>query len=239
MHLWWKVVTQGTPLDVCLILPAIPGMSGSSEAVRASFGILFFLTLESHSFRVLMLMNDTSPLAPVITPSCSQRTMRSMSSPSFHLRYLQTRSPAGYCWPWFFARPFQVLIKTLSSFIRSPVLTVFSLQTTLTSCTLVKAGSKRYINIPVGNRSYFVLIHVILHKGVWVGKLVFLLPLCKETERLINTTNKQKNKTRLGALLLDEYSPIATTADFPYAEKTIKDLKQLMRILFSMVTISL
>lgn len=38
-----------------------------------------------------MLRNDTSPLAPVITPSCSQRTIRSISSPSFHLRYLQPR----------------------------------------------------------------------------------------------------------------------------------------------------
>ena len=94
--LWWNVTTQGTPPDVGLILPAIPGMSGSSEAVRASFGISFFLTLESHSFSVLMLMNDTSPLAPVITPSCSQRTMRSISSPSFHLRYLPTNNPAGY-----------------------------------------------------------------------------------------------------------------------------------------------
>lgn len=96
MLLCWKVTTRGTPPDVCLILPAVPGMSGSSEAVRASFGISFFLTLESHSFSVLMLMNDTSPLAPVITPSCSQRTMRSISSPSFHLRYLPTNNPAGY-----------------------------------------------------------------------------------------------------------------------------------------------
>lgn len=63
-------------------------MSASRKAVRPSLGILFLLTLESHSFSVLMLMNDTSPLAPVITPSCSQRTMRSISSPSFHLRYL-------------------------------------------------------------------------------------------------------------------------------------------------------
>lgn len=35
-------------------------------------------------------MKDTSPLAPVITPSCSQRTIRSMSSPSFQWRYLRT-----------------------------------------------------------------------------------------------------------------------------------------------------
>lgn len=96
MGLWWNVTTRGTPPDVCPILPAVPGTSGSSEAVRASFGISFFLTLESHSFSVLMLMKDTSPFAPVITPSCSQRTMRSISSPSFHLRYLPTNNPAGY-----------------------------------------------------------------------------------------------------------------------------------------------
>lgn len=50
--------------------------------------LFLYLTRESHSFRVLTLMKETSPFAPVITPSCSQRTMRSMSSPSFHLRYL-------------------------------------------------------------------------------------------------------------------------------------------------------
>lgn len=93
--LWWNVTTQGAPLAVCLVLPAVPGVSGSSELVRASFGISFFLTLESHSFSVLMLMNDTSPLAPVITPSCSQRTIRSISSPSFHLRYLPTKNPGS------------------------------------------------------------------------------------------------------------------------------------------------
>lgn len=72
------------------------GCQAAVKQLRASFGISFFLTLESHSFSVLMLMKDTSPFAPVITPSCSQRTMRSMSSPSFHLRYLQTRNPASY-----------------------------------------------------------------------------------------------------------------------------------------------
>lgn len=49
-----------------------------------------YLTRESHSLSALMLMKDSSPFAPVITPSCSQRTIKSISSPSFHRRYLQT-----------------------------------------------------------------------------------------------------------------------------------------------------
>lgn len=66
--------------------PLLTGYHGNCETQRIGGA----LTLESHSFRVLTLMKDTSPLAPVITASCSQRTIRSMSSPSFQWRYLST-----------------------------------------------------------------------------------------------------------------------------------------------------
>ena len=45
-------------------------------------------TLESHSLSVFILMNCVSPLEPIMTPSCSHRTIRSMSSPMWYLRYL-------------------------------------------------------------------------------------------------------------------------------------------------------
>lgn len=62
-------------------------------------------------------------------------------------------------------------------------LNLFCLHITLTSCPLAKPGHQKDINIPVSNRCYFIFIHVILHKGVWVGKLVFLLSLQEKTER--------------------------------------------------------
>ena len=73
----------------------------------------------------------------------------------------------------------------------------FCLPITLTSCPLAKPGHQRDIDIPVCNRGYFVFIHVILHKGVWVGKLVFLLSLQKKTEghvREQKKTNQPTNK---------------------------------------------
>ena len=46
-------------------------------------------TLGSHSFKVLILIKDSSPLGPSIMASCSHLTIRSIPSPRFHLRYLQ------------------------------------------------------------------------------------------------------------------------------------------------------
>lgn len=56
----------------------------------------------------------------------------------------------------------------------------FCLHIMLTSCPLPNPGT-RNTNLPVCNRGYFIFIHVILHKGVWVGELVFLLSLQMKT----------------------------------------------------------
>lgn len=91
-----------------------------------------------------MLMKDTSPLAPVMTPSCSQRTIRSMSSPSFHLRYLQSQQGAR-------------LVPKAPGFQRG--------------------RPAQVADIPIGDRGDFVLVHVVLHKWVWVREVVSFLPL--------------------------------------------------------------
>lgn len=124
--------------------------------------LLFFLTLESHSFRVLMLMNDTSPLAPVITPSCSQRTIRSMSSPSFHLRYLQSRTVL------LISVVLQLFIQIMS----------FNEKRNMYRIYIIKSHQwARSNNVPICNRSNLIFIHVIFHKWVWIGKCVFFFPL--------------------------------------------------------------
>lgn len=116
------------------------------------------LTLESHSLSVLMLMKDTSPLAPVMTPSCSQRTIRSMSSPSFHLRYLQGQ-PDSFT-------------------TRSNAMAGASWTAQGKACAPTWSHPPR-ADVPVSNRGDLILIHVILHKWIWVGKIVSFSSLQK------------------------------------------------------------
>lgn len=84
---------------------------------------------------------------------------------------------------------------------------------------------EREIHIPICNRSHFIFIHVILHKRVWVGKLVFLLSLQKKSEGFIRgrkQEEKQNQKTNTRALLLGNYASIATLTKLPLHRKTLK-----------------